>query len=507
MKTMIPTRPAAMLRTLVLAILLVWTYGTDDSTAGLSTLKLGDPAPVFAAWRIGDEEAHLSRRLRTFLDNNDPYGIYDLQLNTQEQLIWLHHVPPSPQKSAMVDSLVRLYALPLNYQATGFDARHQPVNGWICGTPQVRQYEIECRDVAGQESYLYSVQFLYGAAKLLRVIADTPASQRSPAQTTFVSQMSPVLVSHMDRWFTECSTGTATRRSPWRCLNPASKAITDKFMQFTAIISEMTTAAPSLPPLAAALARTTAGSAGYRQFMTAEVMPELLARIKLYPSASPGWDRAVFDSEWSIDSEIDKSGVNRSANHCAFYTAATPAARATDCAAPMAPDGGAVTTTMDTSHYVRCVFLFETLMQDAEPSIRDEAYRIATMLARHFTERVIVTRTPWLLANYFGDSAGGAPQGWNRLFFDKSGTPLPPCQTLTTQAEIWQNCEPYAPYPPGSFSNRIAYFLWAPLLPELKLAANDYFRQFPAVTSRDLAVASLAQSTACADNTKCPAQD
>ncbi len=471
--------------------------------------------PVYVAWNVEYAAGTIARELRNDLDNNNSYGLYDLQLKTYHQLMWLRTMPNDIDKRNMIDDMAALYSIPLEpgYRKSGaMDENSNVVSTliWVCGSPMVnyqpppgmakRNCPISASSADyNRESFLYSVQYLYGATKVLDSIAQIPAANRTTAMNVYVSQMTPVVIQHADRWLKGTKTGNQLMSQ--YVANTPRVYLTDETMQFVGLVSELYSAAPRVKSIQRNIAARPAGSPNHRDYLTLRAFPELQARTKEYPSVNDAaLNRAVFDASLALDRNTS-TGLNVTDSQCAYYSAGSSPISTEDCINALGVDAAgqpltkARRTTFDLSHYVRVVFMLDSLGKDVDSNIATWARATTTKMARHFVEKVAVPGPDLILANYFGDNRGSAPKGWVRVYFNAAGDVLgSTCNNTPGTNVLWTNCAPHAPWPPGYFSSNFdrnlisAYFVWGPRLPEMQNLGNAFFAKFPPTTSRNLAM-------------------
>jgi hypothetical protein len=370
------------------------------------------------------------------LAGNDPYPLYNVELYTQPLIIWLKGQPADdPQARTMLDQLCGLYFIPFGYLKPAAEAGSQaPYRGWLAAPDDTRF----AKQYRGQETLLYSVQYLYAVSQLLRLVSLVPPAERTADEQRLLTQ-APFVADTYQRWL------GGDRRSDLQNGKLAdSLPVSDKAMQAASGMLELLLAVDNSP---ADFPIERQERQRLRGFVDS-FWQRFASRMQTHADGSITWDEA-----WGTDPK-----------HNTDYVAAgwtdpdNPPARLADCP-PLQH------LSYDLSHGIRLIWTLDSFSRQA--ATQADAARFTAGLARHFVAQVWNgdLQAP-RFTNYF---SGDQNNGWYRARFDAQGNYIAGSGT-----KPWGLGAIAGPY----------YFLWSPYNADLRQLADAYAAQHQAALAQ-----------------------
>lgn len=440
-------------------------------------------------WASGLPELHL----RDNLEANNSLALYNFQLNTHALLMFLDTANTTLSSTRqMIRQLAYYYSIPFEnrYLKKAWDANNVEVEGtWVCGefpaTIPVRSLAQPCPAASvtpGQlrENLLYSVQFAYGAAKVMALISKIPASERTgPAYEVANSMLTvngPKLISMYQRWLkgrvSKTILGNIGMNDVARMDINGQKytlleaPLTDQAMQLMGGILELQRA-QYLSPTEVRYARPQEIESYRLHFSTLFNDPNRMRRF------SDG--RVVFDPKWK--SVFSRDGYQA----CYWIDSLTAPTSSSICKAAEDKElttSGHGTVTYDIGHYQRIIYLLDSMIQypetfdstlssKARSTIYGHIKQMRLAVANWDGQGVFPTQ-PIKFKNYFGsDRTGTAPNGWFRLVKN----------TITNSTEITKTANSKGPFELTEAGK--PYMLWSKYSLEFATLAKKYFIDHP----------------------------
>lgn len=188
-------------------------------TTGLSScLDPSYKASLMAAWvgnghdadsRISAKQS-LTDEMKTLATTGNTVTLYNMYAGLSQIVVMENECNSYDQNDVTLLSDISHILLLAGPTADNPDSVFPPTQDsggnyvWLC-------QPISCPSGTNQETLLYSAQFVDLASQLARAIAQVPAGQRTSSMTNFTTLMSPVLISHYDKWLPNMNVAVPTQ--------------------------------------------------------------------------------------------------------------------------------------------------------------------------------------------------------------------------------------------------------------------------------------------------------